>query len=90
MSQLRTGHPNCRSGRHHLPILSRAVALATSLALVGALASGCASSQTELPALEKDKRQLLSKDEQNRAVTTLGQKADADAAAAKQQIEGKR
>lgn len=60
------------------------------MAAMAVLASACAGSQTELPALEKDNRQLLSKDQQKQTITSMGKKADDEAAAAKQQIEGRR
>ncbi len=74
---------NGRRGR------SRRVAWAV-IALIAIVASACAGSQTELPALEKDSRQLLSKDQQKQTITSMGKKADDEAAAARQQIEGRR
>lgn len=60
------------------------------IAVVAVIAAACASSQTELPAIEKDNRQLMSKDQQKQMVSTMGKKADDEAAAARQQIEGRK
>ncbi len=66
--------------------LSAACVAATVSVLVS---GGCASqaSKVELPSLEKDKRQLMTKDEQKNAASALGKKMDAEAAAAKAKIE---
>lgn len=63
---------------------------ATMIAVATIVAAGCTSgNKTELPSLEKDQRKMLSKEEQKKAITTMGQKADADAAAARQDAEKK-
>lgn len=90
MPEKRSNSASWRAGdaqAGHLP--GRWLAPLSLMALVAVLASGCAASRTELPSLEKDKRQLLSTEEQKKAIATISKKADADAAAAKQQIEGK-
>ena len=66
---------------------ARIVAFAIGTALATAMC-GCAqhASLTELPDLTKDPRKLLTKDEQKRAISDLGQSKEAEITAAEKQI----
>ena len=72
--------------------MTRGFARGVTIALVVALAApvgGCAqnNSVTELPDLVKDPRKFLTKDEQKRAISDIGQGRDAEVSAAEKQIE---
>ena len=62
--------------------------MAMALAFTCLLTGGCAqTSVTELPDLVRTPQKLLTKDEQKRAISDLGQGKDAEIQAAQKQIE---
>ena len=77
-----------QASRENLHGIARALSCALVIALAG-LVTGCAqnSTVTELPDLVKDPRKFLTKDEQKRAISDLGQGKDAEVTAAEKQIE---
>lgn len=79
-----------RAGRKMAQLAGRMAALPIITVFVGAvLLAGCAASTggAELPSLEKDKRQLLSKAEQQKVIADLAKAKEDEIATAQRKIE---